>query len=120
MRLMRIISKYGDRKDEAGRLVRRLQSEMDSLWVFLHEEGVAPTNNHGERMLRFAVTWRKRSLGTASEKGNRWAERILSLRQTCRIQHKRTFPVLVEAMDSFFHGRQPDLAWIHALSKQGV
>jgi len=26
-------------------------------------------------MLRFAVLWRKRSLGTVSEKGDRWIER---------------------------------------------
>jgi transposase len=38
--------------------------------------------------LRYGVLWRKRSLGTASEKGNRWVERILSLRETCRLQAK--------------------------------
>ncbi len=114
MRLLRVISKYCDRKDEAGTLVRRLQDEMDTLWVSLHEEGVAPTNNHAERMLRFAVIWRKRSFGTASEKGNRWAERILSLRQTCRVQRRRTFPVLVDAMNSFFNISHSDFSWIHA------
>jgi hypothetical protein len=30
------------------------------------------------RVLRFGVLWRKRSLGTASTKGNHWVERILS------------------------------------------
>lgn len=75
---------------------------------------MAPTNNHAERMLRFAVLWRKRSLGTRSDRGERWAERILSLRQTCRLQGKRTYPVLVNAIESFFAGEHPDLAWIHA------
>ena len=115
-RLIRLISVYGDRKDDAGRLVRHLQREMENLWLFLEKEGVAPTNNHAERMLRFAVIWRKRSLGTVSEKGERWAERILSLRQTCRIQGKRTYPVLVEAMTAFFKGEHPNLAWIRALA----
>ena len=85
---------------------------MDSLWVFLAHHGVEPTNNRAERALRFGVLWRKRSLGTASEKGNRWVERILSLRETCRLQAQSTYTVLVEAMTSLFHGQPPALSWI--------
>src|SRR5438105_1663176 len=57
------------RSDEAGRLARRLQREMVSLWVFLVEHGVEAANNRAERMLRFGVLWRKGSHGTASDKG---------------------------------------------------
>jgi transposase len=60
-------------------------------------------------MLRFAVIWRKRCFGTASERGDRWVERILSLRQTCRIQGRRTFPVLREAMSAAFQDQAPDV-----------
>src|SRR5215510_11688681 len=66
------------------------------------------------RALRCGVLWRKRSLGTASKKGNRWVERILSLRETCRLQAQSTYTVLAEAMASFFHGRPPDLSWMNA------
>ena len=76
--------------DDAGRFARRLLREMDSLWVFLAQHGVEPTNNRAERALRFGVLWRKRSLGTASDKGNRWVERILSLKETCRL-HARVY-----------------------------
>ena len=113
-RLCKFIDQYHDRQDDAGRFARRLLREMDSLWVFLVHCGVDPTNNRAERALRCGVLWRKRSLGTASEKGNRWVERILSLRETCRLQAKSTYTVLVEAMTSFFHGQQPDLSWINA------
>ena len=65
-------------------------------------------------MIRYAVLWRKRSLGTQSEKGNRWVERILSLRQTCRLNGKSSFEVLVDAMNCYFKGQQPDLSWIGA------
>jgi transposase len=41
-------------------------------------------------------------------------ERILSLRETCRLQAKSTYSVLVEAMTSLFHAHQPDLSWINA------
>lgn len=79
-----LIGRYRARQDEAGRLVRRLQRERASLGVFLVEHGVEATNNRAERALRFGVLWRKRSNGTGSDKGNRWVERSLSLRQTCR------------------------------------
>ena len=85
---------------------------MKHLWLFLQEKGVSPTNNHAERLLRFAVLWRKASFGTASDKGNRWVERILSLRQTCRLQGKRTFPIMADAMKNLFLTQTPDLAWI--------
>jgi transposase len=113
-RLCRWIDQYHDRADEAGRFARRLLREMDSLWVFLAQHGVEPTNNRAERALRCGVLWRKRSLGTASEKGNRWVERILSLRETCRLHARATYTVLVEAMTSLFHGQPPDLSWINA------
>jgi transposase len=112
-RFCHLIARYHERKDDAGRLARRLQREMASLWVFLCEHGVEPTNNRAERALRFAVMWRKSSHGTASLKGNQWVERTLSLRQTCRQLGQSTFGVLVDAVTSLFHGRQPDLAWLY-------
>jgi transposase len=111
-RLCKWIDQYHDRPDEAGRFTRRLLREMDSLWVFLAQQGVEPTNNRAERALRFGVLWRKRSLGTASTKGNHWVERILSLRETCRLQARSTYTVLVDAVASLFKGVQPDLSWI--------
>ena len=49
------------------------------MWTFLCVDGMEPTNNRAERALRFAVLWRKMSLGTQSEKGERWIERVASL-----------------------------------------
>jgi transposase len=112
-RLCTLIEQYHDRTDDAGRFARRLLREMDSLWVFLAQHGVEPTNNRAERALRFGVLWRKRSHGTASTKGNRWVERILSLKETCRLQARSTYHVLVEAVTRFFHGQQPDLSWLN-------
>lgn len=111
-RLMRLIALHSGREDDAGKLVRRIQREMGALWLFLIEEGVSPTNNHAERMLRFAVLWRKRSQGTGSEKGNRWVERILTLRQTCKLRSLRIYPILVDALACHFKQQDPDLEWI--------
>jgi hypothetical protein len=57
--------------DPAGQLARSIGNQLESLWVFLYENGVEPTNNRSERVLRFCVPWRKRSHGTQSEKGKR-------------------------------------------------
>jgi transposase len=111
-RLCTLIDRYHERSDDSGRVTRRLLREMDSLWVFLSHHGVEPTNNRSERALRFGVQWRKRSLGTASDKGNRWVERILSLKETCRLRAVSTYEVLVDALSHFFRGQQPDLAWL--------
>ena len=100
-RFNRLIALYMDADSEAGKL-RHLDAEMGSLFTFLLEEGIDPTNNFGERMLRYAVLWRKRSQGNKSEKGNRWIESIVSLRQTCRLQGKSSFLVLVDAMNASF------------------
>jgi transposase len=113
-RLCKLLDQYHDRSDEAGRFARRLLREMDSLWVFLAQHGVEPTNNRAERALRCGVLWRKRSLGTASGKGNRWVERLLSLKETCRLHARATYAVLVDAVSSLFHGHQPDLSWLNA------
>lgn len=98
--------------NEAGKLARSLAAEMDSLWVFLEEHGVEPTNNRAERALRFGVLWRKRSLGSQSDKGLRWVERILSLKETCRIKTMASFPVLVDMVSAYFKEQKPDLAWL--------
>jgi transposase len=111
-RFSHLISQSYDRRDARGKFARRLLREMDSLWVFLEIQGVEPTNNRAERALRHGVLWRKRSQGTESHHGSRWVERILSLRQTCRLRKKSTFPVLVRVVEAYFKGNIPDLTWI--------
>lgn len=111
-RFMLLLFLYEGADDGAGLLARSLLSEMDSLWVFLEENGVEPTNNRAERALRFGVIWRKRSNGTQSDKGNRWVERILSVKQTCRIKAQPVFPILVDAISAYFKEQQPNLEWL--------
>lgn len=58
------------------------------------------TNNAAERALRHAVMWRKISYGTQTEHGNRLVERLLSIRETCRLQGAPRYFVWVMAMSS--------------------
>ncbi len=57
-----------------------------ALWTFVEHDGVDPTNNHAERELRAFVLWRKRSFGSQSERGNLFAERLMSVAHTARKQ----------------------------------
>jgi transposase len=111
-RFRHLISSTIGRLDQAGTFARRLDREQEALWLFLDLPGIDATNNVAERAHRFGVMWRKRTRGTYSEKGNRWVERVLSFRQTCRIRGRPTFPLLVEAMKCRFKGITPDLRWI--------
>jgi transposase len=111
-RVVHLLAQYGQRRDEAGTLARTLDREMGSLWTFVVEDGVEPTNNRAERALRFAVLWRKIMQGTYNEKGDRWVERILSVRETCRLRGRPTFPILVHAVTCYFNGQHPDVSWI--------
>jgi len=110
-RLMKLMARYRDKDDATGTFVRRLQREIAHLWTFLEQEGVAPTNNHAERMIRFGVLWRQCSQGTSSDKGNRWVERILTIRQTCRLRSLKTYPIVVDAVRRYFKGQEPDVSW---------
>ena len=112
VQLLFTLSLWENDKNDAGRLARQMVREMDALWSFLEYKGVEPTNNRAERALRFGVLWRKRSLGTQSEKGNRWVERILSLKETCRLKTKSTFQVLETCLRAYFTNTTPDLSWI--------
>jgi transposase len=108
----KFLGRHHQRRDEVGRFSRRLLAQLLSLLTFLDEEGVEPTNNRAERALRFAVLWRKRSYGTQSDKGDRWIERILSVKETCRLQSASTFQILTQAVEDFFKGHSPDTAWL--------
>ena len=77
-----------------------------SLWIFCEVEGVPLTNNPAERALRHAVIMRKIQLGTQSLQGNRWIERICSVRETCRLQERSVLAYLTEATIAH-HNAQP-------------
>jgi transposase len=87
------------RTDQAtATLCKHLLKLEPALWTFVHNEGVEPTNNHIERLLRPAVLWRRTSFGSWSAEGCRFVERILSVTQTLRLQGRPVLPYLYEAI----------------------
>jgi transposase len=75
---------------------RDLIANEPKLWASVWHEGVEPTNNAAERALPHAVLWRKGSGGTDSQRGSRFVERVLSVRETCRQQGRSLLDYLVD------------------------
>lgn len=63
-------------------------------------DGVEPTNNYMERLVRPAVLWRRRSFGCNSERGCRFVERILTVVQTCRLHSKNSLEYVYNAVQN--------------------
>src|SRR5450755_998172 len=76
-----------------------------ALWTFARVEGVEPTNNFMERLVRLAVLWRRRSFGCNSVAGCRFVERILTVVQTCRLKNRNTVDYLREAVHAHRAGK---------------
>jgi transposase len=78
-----------------------------ALWTFTRVEGIEPTNNHAERMLRPAVMWRKQSLGSHSIGGCRFVERAMTALQTLKLTGRSTMDYLEQAVHALRHGLSP-------------
>ena len=87
--------------DDADREVRNLATALfihfERLFTFLEQEGVEPTNNVVERILRTAVPWRKISFGNRSRNGETATARLLTVTQTCKRQQRHVLGYLTDA-----------------------
>jgi transposase len=77
-----------------------------ALWTFVDHDGVEPTNNHAERELRAFVLWRKRCFGVQSDRGNLFAERLMTVAHTARKQSKAVLPFLTACCEARVSGGQ--------------
>jgi transposase len=71
-----------------------------TLWTFLEQEGVEPTNNLAERGLRPFVIARKLSKGSQSEWGTKFSERVMTVVCTLKQQTRNVFEYLTEMFRS--------------------
>ena len=77
-----------------------------ALWTFVRKEGVEPTNNHMERLLRPGVLWRKNAFGCHSEAGCRYVERVLTVVQTMRLQKRPVLEFLYQSLLAHRHAQK--------------
>jgi transposase len=85
-------------------MARNLLKLWPALWTFADHRAIEPTNNHAERALRGSVIYRKLSLGTQSDDGERRIERLLSVHTTCRLQRRPLHDYLVDAFTAHSRG----------------
>lgn len=95
------------RHEKTANFCQGLLDEYDALWTFCDVKNIEIplTNNAAERALRHAVIMRKVQLGTQSEQGSRWVERILSIRETLRLQDRSVLDYLIRAATAGHHGQ---------------
>jgi transposase len=89
---------------QGRRFARNLLKIWPALWTFAKHAGVEPTNNHAERALRSAVIYRKLSLGSQSQTGERRIARLLSAHTTCRLQRRSLHTYLIDLLGAHARG----------------
>jgi transposase len=94
----------GKRQRHVRALAKNLLKLWPALWTFADVTDVEPTNNAAERGLRAAVIYRKLSLGSRSQGGERTIERLLSVDQTCRLQRRSLYAYLSDALTAKSRG----------------
>ena len=105
--LKAILREHADkhaRYRQSRRFARALLKIWPALWTFAKHPSVQPTNNHAERALRGAVIYRKLSLGSQSEHGERRIARLLSAHTTCRLQRRSLHAYLIDALSAHARG----------------
>ena len=90
-------------KKTAG-MAREILKHEQALWTFVYVEGVEPTNNFGERLMRHSVMYRKTSFGTQSPEGSRFVERILTAVTTLALQKRNVLAFLTELLRAHRRG----------------
>jgi transposase len=78
-----------------------------ALWTFIDHPEIPPDNNRAERDLRPAVILRKLSLGTRSDEGSRFMERMLTVLVSLRHQSRCVLTFLNQAYLASLYGRAP-------------
>ena len=86
------------------KFAKNLIKRWPALWTFTHTDGVEPTNNHAERGLRSAVTYRKLSHGSQPEQVERSIERLLSASLTCRLRKQSLYTYLTQVLTAQARG----------------
>jgi transposase len=92
---------------KAANFCANLLSLYPALWLVAGIEGVEPTNNHAERILRSGVLWRKNASGCHSAAGCQFVERMLTVVQTLKLQGRPVLDYVYRAICAHRAGLTP-------------
>jgi transposase len=115
-RVLRLPAPYAQGERSKSRtLARRLVTHGESIFRFLFDAAVPPTNNTGEQTLRFSVIDRRITQGSRSLLGRQWNARIWTVLATCRKQGRSAWRFLQEAVSAhYFQTPTPSLIPVQA------
>jgi transposase len=98
-KICRLAAKFLDSETrEVRNLATAIYKYWDKLFTFIEQEGVEPTNNFSERVLRLFVLIRKITYGNRSAKGEIALARLLTVTQTCKLQQRPILGYLLTAV----------------------
>ena len=98
-RLFALAERHVDSSQKDVRnLATALFTHHEKFFVFVHQDGVEPTNNRAERALRTAVQWRKIMFGNRSAEGELAVARLLTVTRTCQMQQLSTLAYVTAAI----------------------
>jgi transposase len=100
-----LLQQGGECKGPLAGKCREIWKHRENLWTFVSHPDVSPTNNAAERIVRQAVLWRKMSFGTQSKRGARYAERMLSVCATCRLQGRSIIEYITKACQAHINNQ---------------
>jgi transposase len=91
-------------------LVKRFSNHGEAYFQFITTPQIDPTNNCGERAIRFVVMDRHVTQGTRSWRGRKINERLWTVMGTCSMQKRSAFQWMCQALAAHFKGdRAPPL-----------
>jgi transposase len=86
---------------------KQLLKLKEALWTFVDNEGIEPTNNLAEQIIRRIVIWRKTSFATQSSRGTLYLERIMTTVATCKLQKRNVLDFVTEAIRAHLGNTPP-------------
>ena len=92
------------KRNHANNLAKRFREHGEAYFRFITTPGIEPTNNLAEQAIRFVVIDRRITLGTRSETGRRWCERIWTTVATCVQQGRSVFTFLLDSIHAHLRG----------------
>lgn len=75
-----------NRCKQAQRVANNILKSFEMMWLFTRNDEIEPTNNFAARQIKHTIKYRKNSLFTWSDRGDRFLERIKSLYATAKLQ----------------------------------
>jgi transposase len=77
--------------NQARRVAGNILKSFDMMWMFVKDMEIEPTNNFAERQIKHHVKYRKNSLFTWSDRGDRFIERTKSIFATAKLRNLNPF-----------------------------